>query len=191
VIAYLTGTVKKKFEKSIILDVNGVGYLVYCTMPAISSFGEINEIELYIFTKVREDDISLYGFENFDELEFFKLLLTVNGVGAKTAMDIMSQNLGDVKKAILSEDSIFLSKIQGIGKKTAERIIVDLKGKVNYTAEERIHTNISSENSDHADAMTALMNLGYQKYEIQRVLRTLPAEITEAEEVVTYFLRNI
>jgi holliday junction DNA helicase RuvA len=189
-IAYLTGSIKKKAEKSIILDVNNVGYLVHCPLPTLEKYNEKDEVELYIFTKVREDDISLFGFETASELEFFKQLISVNGVGAKTALEIMSQNLENIKNAIVSKDSLFLSKTPGIGKKTAERIIIELQNKLDWDiADTRQHSPVQASFND--DILNALAGLGYQKYEISRILKNMPAEIKDPEEIVTYFLRNV
>lgn len=189
-IAYLSGEIIKILEKEMILNVSGVGYLIHCPGPTIERT-TLNQIaEFYIFTRVREDDISLYGFETLEELNFFKLLLSVNGVGAKTALDIMSQNLDNVKNAIAGADTAFLSKIPGIGKKTAERIIVELKSKIDFIPLSREHGTVLPSNDDN-EAVDALINLGYQKYEILRVLKNLPGETKQTEEVITYFLRNV
>lgn len=189
-IAYLSGKTLKVQEKSLILDVSGVGYLIHCSGPTLEKISVDEPSELFIFTKVREDDISLFGFETTEELNFFKLLISVNGVGAKTALDIMSQNLDDVKSAIAGNDTTYLSKIPGIGKKTAERIIVDLKSKIDFIPLQRDHNTVLPSNDDN-EAVDALINLGYQKYEILRVLKKLPSDITITEEVITYFLRNV
>lgn len=189
-IAYLNGKTLKVNKKSIILDVSGVGYLIHCPGPTLEKVTIDEPSEFYIFTRVREDDISLYGFDTMEELEFFKLVLSVNGVGAKTAIDIMSQNLDNVKNAIAGADTAFLSKIPGIGKKTAERIIVELKSKIDFIPIQREHGTMLPSNDDN-EAIDALINLGYQKYEILRILKKLPSEITQTEEVITYFLRNV
>lgn len=89
-IAYLQGIIKKKLPKSIILNTGKIGYLIHTTHPLWEKIKEKNELELYIYTKVRDDDISLYGFETLGELEFFKTLLNVNGIGTKLALEILS-----------------------------------------------------------------------------------------------------
>jgi holliday junction DNA helicase RuvA len=190
-IAYLNGTIRKKAEKSLILEVNNVGYLVNCPIPTLEKYNEKDFLEVFIYTKVREDDISLFGFETEQEIDLFKLLISVNGVGAKTAMEIMSQNLENVKNAIVSKDTAFLSKIPGIGKKTAERIIVELQNKLNWdiTSATRDHLNVKQDVND--DILNALVGLGYQKYEIIRILKNMPTELNDPEEIITYFLRNV
>lgn len=187
-IAYLRGTILKKVQKAVILDTGNIGYLVHVPLIVADNLQEKEETELYIFTKVREDDISLYGFENLEQQEFFKTLIAISGVGAKMAIDIMSQNIETVKSAIVSEDAAMLSKIPGIGKKTADRIIVELKNKIDALPLTEGQTTTQSQIDD--DAVSALLGLGYQRYEINRVLNKMPSEIKEPEQIVTYFLQN-
>lgn len=188
-IAFLKGTVKKITRKNIILKAGEVGYLVNIPLPLLETLEEGGIAELFIHTKVKEDDISLFGFETYSELEFFKLLLNVSGIGGKIALDLMSQDLEKVKIAILTGNSEFLSKIPGIGKKTAERIIVELKNKVEADTSRSRPLTLGRELNE--DAVTALMKLGYQKYEIVKILDSLPVEIEKPEEIVSYFLRNV
>lgn len=188
-IAYLQGTVLKKMQKSAIILAGDIGYLVHVPVTVEENLKEKDEVELYIHTRVREDDISLYGFETQDQLDFFKLLLGVNGVGAKLATDILSQKTDTVKSAILNKDTAFLSKIPGIGKKTAERIIVELKNKIDPI---NLMQTVSGQTGEiDGDAVIALLGLGYQRYEINRILRTIPNDIRETEKIVTYFLQNV
>lgn len=187
--AYLNGTIQKKLPKNIILTVNDVGYLVSVPNNLFERLKEKQKIELYLYTKVREDDISLYGFETVDELEFFKLLLNVNGIGPKLAMEILSQNIDKAKIAIMNGDIAFLSSISGIGKKTAERILVELKGKVTVEDISRIHTGLEKDLDD--EIIEALENLGYQRFEIVRKLKKIPETLTTSEEIITHFLRNV
>lgn len=188
-IAFLKGAVKKKLTRSIILDTGDIGYEVYISQPLHEKIGEDDATELFIHTRVREDDISLYGFETFGEIEFFKTLLSINGIGAKLALEILSKNPENVKAAILEKDIAYLNKIPGIGKKTAERIIVELKNKIDWKDVARAPGGLRTEVND--DAVEAIMNLGYQKFEINKVLKDLPKEIEQAEEIITYFLRNV
>ena len=176
-------------EKSLIIEVNGVGYLVHTTAPILRKANEKEDMELYVHTRVREDDISLYGFEIIDELDFFKTLISISGVGAKLAMEILSQKMETVKSAIISEDVHFLCKIPGIGKRTADRLIVELKNKVDWDIIAKPHAAMDDEVDE--DAINALISLGYQKYEINRVLRRMPDNFNKVEEVVTYFLQNV
>jgi Holliday junction DNA helicase RuvA len=188
-IGYLKGTILKKNGKSIILDTGGVGYVINVPAPTADKCFENDAAEFYIHTKVREDDLSLFGFETFEELEFFKTLINVNGVGPKTALEILSLNPDKTKAAILSGDVAFLCKIPGIGKKTAERIIVELKNKIEWADTLRLHANL--EENVNNEAIEALLGLGYQRFEIIKVLNKLPETVKKTEEIITYFLKNI
>lgn len=188
-IAYLQGTIHKKLGKSVIINTGKVGYLVHVPTPLFEKIKEKSEVEFFIHTKVREDDISLYGFETFTELDYFKTLLNVNGIGPKLALEILSLQPEKTKAAIITGDIAFLSKISGIGKKTAERIIVELKNKLTLDDITRLHGTLEHEMND--EVVEALQKLGYQKFEILKVLKTLPEKIIKTEEIVTYFLRNV
>ncbi len=188
-IAYLQGTIRKKFEKSIILDTGQIGYLVHIPLPIIEKINEKEDIELFIHTKVREDDISLYGFESMEQLELFQSVTSVSGVGAKTGLEILSKDPEKIKSAIVSKDVAYLSKTPGIGKKTAERLIVELKNKVDFDITKTPHS--SSDRGEDDAALNALLSLGYQKYEVNRVLKKMPDDIQDIEEIVTYFLQNV
>ncbi len=188
-IAYLNGAILKKLEKAIILDTGNVGYLVYVPAPLYERLEEKQNIELFIYTKVREDDISLYGFETLADLDFFKQLLAVNGIGPKLAMEVLTQDSNKVKAAIVSSNLAVLCKIPGIGKKTAERILIELKNKI--VPDEIGHLHAGLEKEPDEDAINAIMTLGYQRYEIIRVLKQMPLEKASTEEIITYFLRNV
>jgi holliday junction DNA helicase RuvA len=190
-IAYINGKIIKKAQNGFIVDTGAIGYLVHITASTRDKFAEKETVELFVHTKVREDDISLYGFETTGELEFFQMLLNVNGIGPKLALEMLSQNPEKVKSAILTNDLDYLTKIPGIGKKTAERIVVELKSKITVSDLDlsRIHGGTEKEISN--DAVNALMGLGYQRYEIISVLKELPDSVKKVEEIVTYFLRNV
>ena len=188
-IAYLKGQVLKKIGKSAIINCNNVGYAVNLTLSTLETLTEKKETELFIYTKVREDDISLYGFTTTDHLDFFKDLLSVNGIGPKSALEIMNFDLNKTKTAILQENKAFLTSIPGLGKKTAERLILDLKGKI--TPPELMSGIEESDlQTKFEDAISALSGLGYQRFEIVKVLKSTPPELTSTEELITYFLKN-
>lgn len=185
-IAYLSGTVISKQDRTIILNVSGTGYLIYVPRGLKEKTSEGEKLELYIHTNVREDDISLYGFGSKDEWQFFKLLLTVSGVGPKSALEILTMPMPRVKTAIAKKDSALLSTIQGIGKKTSERIIVDLQGKVKEELmEDQIETPVRE------DIMQALISLGYNRQQVAYGLKKIPQELEREEEIIKYFLQNI
>lgn len=188
-IAYLKGTVLQKVTKGIVINTGSIGYLVNITSNLWDTLSIEDEIELFISTRVREDDISLYGFKKSNEIDFFKQLINVNGIGAKMAMEILSSDQNKVKKAIVNGDIAFLCTISGIGKKTAERIIIELKSAIDLNNISDLSTTTS--NKENFEATDALLNLGYNKYEINRILKDLPENISKTEDIITYFLRNV
>lgn len=187
-IGYLQGKIIARQKSTITLLCGQVGYEIYLSSSLLPTLEIGQEKAFFIHTKVSEDDLRLFGFEQQKDLEFFRLVLSVNGVGPKTALEILSQNSDQVKNAIMQENLSFLSKIPGIGKKTAERIILDLKGKVQPETYQELNTELDQ---SLEEVISALMGLGYQRGEVYRIMRDLPAEIITTEEKVTYFLRNI
>lgn len=175
-IAHLTGQIIHRSEEGIILDVNGVGYEITLSTPSLEALAQKTEkISLSIYTAVREDNISLYGFLSHAEKRLFLKLISVSGIGPKLSMTILAgiapQELID---AIYREDLIRLTAISGVGKKTAERMILELKDKlldlVNLPLQEdrKIKKSFLPE-----DLLSALMNLGYNRSEIEKKLEKL------------------
>lgn len=190
-IANLSGKIIRKDEKSFIIDVNGIGYLVSAPLELISKSNVGDSCTLYIRTIVREDAILLYGFDTLEKQIFFDLLMTVTRVGPKLAMDIINATMARAKQAIARKDIAVLASIPGVGRKTAERIILELHEKITATAgtagNEMYEDTDSTKNTD---IIEALQKLGYQRSHISRVLRTLPAEIKKEEAIIKYFLQN-
>lgn len=166
-IARLTGRVEDISGRTVLLDVNGVGYEVICSSSCLASLTLQDEKRVTVYTDVKEESIRLYGFSGKEEKQVFLLLLQVKGVGAKSGLDIISSiETRDLLKSISSEDVAGLSKIKGIGKKTAERIIVELRDKVTNFATERQYTvskSITKEQSAFEDAIEALQALGINR----------------------------
>lgn len=189
-IRLLQGTVYDRSEKNLTLLVNGVGYDV--TIPARLQIEIGTEHVLHIHTHVREDTLALFGFENKNELAFFELLITVNGIGPKMALGILDQPIDAIQNAIFTGNIAKLTQTPGVGKKLAERLILELKGKVDPNNLAPISTSKAS-NSFGADedAVAALESLGYKRNHIQRVLTELPEEATSTEAVIRYFLQRV
>jgi Holliday junction DNA helicase RuvA len=187
-IAYLQGKIIHKSEQQIILQTGSIGYQVFISKRLGEKIQAEQEIELFIYTKVREDEISLFGFPTLAELDFFKLLITVNGIGPKIAQEVLNQEISATQNAILQGNTLFLSKVPGIGKKSAERLVLELKNKiVPVTLEEM--SNLPEENFE--EVFDALATLGYNRYQVNHVLRKLPSHVKSTEEIVTYFLQNV
>lgn len=190
-IAYLKGQILKKTEKGIILDTGNVGYLVSLPTNLLQSVEESAQVEFFIYSNIREDAFDLYGFANYAQLTFFKTLISVSGIGPKSALEILSNDTDKIKAAILNEDSAYLCKMPGIGQKTAKRIILELKNKIEIDTPESLGKNYKSyEAGINSDVLEALVKLGYQRHQISQALRNLPEEMKEAEEIITYFLKN-
>lgn len=173
-------------EGSIVVDVHGVGYVVRAPLFAIEALKAqgVEAVSLYIHTAVREDAIDLYGFTSQEELAFFKQLMSVSGIGPKTALGIL--NTADVlslKRAIAQGDSVTLVKVFGVGKKSAERIVVELKDKMVIIAS-------GTDHSDDAEVMEALMAMGYSATEARAALKTLPRE-GGVNEKIAQALKNL
>lgn len=187
-IGYLKGTVLTKEDRYMILLVGEhTGYRVYTTSQILESVHFDQEIALYIHTYVRDEILDLYGFATPDELRFFEQLIGISGVGPKSATGIMSiAPIADIKKAIIHGDPKLLQKVSSIGKKTAERIIVDLKEKISVTdTEEASGLSIT----DNIQLMEALQSLGYKEGEIRRAMTELPHEKKELSEKIKEALK--
>lgn len=187
-IGYLQGQIIAKQKNTITLLCGAVGYELHLINLLLETLNIGQEKAFFIHTKVREDDISLFGFEKQSQLDFFRLVLGVNGVGPKTALEILNSDMDKVKNAIMQENLAFLAKVPGIGKKTAERIILDLKGKVQPESYQELTLQ---QDRDLEETIAALIGLGYQRSEVYRVLKASPDELATTEEKITFFLRNV
>lgn len=155
-IASLTGTIQRIEKNFIVLDVHGVGYRVFVSSLVLATVREGSAVTLSTHTHVREDALDLYGFLDQDALVLFEELLGVSGVGPKTALGVLSlASPKEVRHAIASGDPSVLTKVSGIGKKTAERIVVELKGKVGVVS--------GGPGNNVLEAIDALMHLGYSE----------------------------
>ena len=196
-IALLTGTIAAKGPDTVILDVQGVGYRVqipfstYFDLPA-----EGEKATLHIHTHVKEDAIHLYGFRSAPEKLFFQLLLTVSGIGPKLARDILSNcQVHDLASALAGGNITRLSSIPGIGKKTAERLILELKDKVarlDLAPPSGKAISAAPSSAVRDDVISALVNLGYKETEVTRVLNSIePPEGAPMEELLRLALKQL
>ena len=172
---YIKGTIEMKLAQSVVVECGGVGFEM--AVPQNSRLylaPEGSEVTVFTYMSVREDDISLFGFDDEDGLLLFEKLITVNGIGAKAAMAILSaMPASEVKKAIVFEDADMLTRANGIGKKTAQRIVLELKDKMkDITVEDLPGADIApaASSSDKQQATDALMALGYSRTEAAAAL---------------------
>lgn len=199
-IAYLYGTIFEKNIPEIVLMVNGVGYLVICSTNTYDKLPKTNEeCGLFIKTIVREDAIDLYGFISKDEKHLFNLLTSVSGIGPKTAIGILgSMNMQDFKAAIALNDIVALSRAPGIGKKTAQRIALELKDKISEEFiisddSSEVDFDVSDKRDARSEALIALKTLGYTQQEasmaIKAVLNSHVGEELHSDEIIKYSLK--
>ena len=181
-IARLNGTLIEKSPPQVIVDCNGVGYEVEVPMSTFYNLPEIgNKIQLLIHFVVREDAQLLYGFGSEQEKSTFKQLLKVNGIGAKSALSILSGvSIDDLVEAVSRQEVGMLTRIPGIGKKTAERLLLELKDKFAVTGSV---TTTSLPKSASYDVLNALIALGYNEREAGAAVKLLPKDVTVAEGI--------
>lgn len=190
-IGYITGTVKAAHKNYLIVAADRVGYKVFVTPQILLSTETGKPISVYTHTYVREDQLALYGFSTLAELDFFEMLLTVSGIGPRLAMSILS--IGDlemVKSGILNEDPTVFTKVSGVGRKTAERLIVELKEKI----EEAVPTGkeeLKELSQTRADVMDVLLALGYSRQEARKALLEVPKDVADSEEKIRLALRAL
>ena len=183
-IAYLKGNLEIKLNEFVIIDVNGIGYKVFMSKTSIEQLPDVgNKVKVYTFLKVREDDVSIYGFNSNEELTMFELLISVGGIGAKSAINILSSiTPSKFALAIITDDVNTLKKLQGIGPKTAQRIILELKDKIKTEDAMQIPTENEDKEileEDFEELIQALQVLGFRRYEINKILPNIKSEKLE------------
>lgn len=172
-IGHLSGKVISSKPTRILLDVNGVGYTVNITITTFEKISELETVSLFIFTSVKEDSITLFGFFTEAEKEMFELLIGVNGVGPKTAQSLLSGiSVNDLKAAIQTADVSRIVAAPGIGRKTAERLVLELRSKVDNISGEGI---FGMQSSIQSEAAAALTTLGYNSKTAEKVVRDILA----------------
>lgn len=185
-IGSIKGKIQHKGTGFIIVETQGLGYKVFVIPTLLVQLKAGDAASLVIHTYVREDQISLYGFQTLPELEFFEMLLTVSGVGPKSALGIMSlASVEMIKSAIVSEDPTVFTKVSGIGRKTAERVIVELK--------EKLKTEVDAQPvaKEHSDALDALTALGYSQQQAREALRAVPKDVIKLQDKVKIALKSL
>ena len=189
-IAQIRGQITALTIKSAIVEVGGIGYRVFVTPQTLAGL-EINQTyTLYTHHHQREDGQELYGFLSMDERDMFEKLLSVNGVGPKSALGVLSRaRVSDIVKAVQENETSMLTKVSGIGAKTAERIVRELAGKLDGQFALGKPGDAKSTN-DEADVITALEQLGYSANEARKALAILPKEIKDPAQKIKAVLKN-
>ena len=189
--AYIKGSLEMKFKNYLVIDVGGLGYKIFMSENAINTIGEIGDIiKVYTYYRVREDDVSIFGFKTQEELRMFELLLSVSGVGAKSALVMLSCiQPSDFAIAVISNDVKVLTQIPGIGAKSAQRIILELKDKLKKEQSEEKLEEVSRSkkseiNNNVQEAISALMVLGFTKKDIEKAFEHLDIDNLSIEDLI-------
>lgn len=197
--SYIKGTIEAKTQNYIILETGGIGYKIFMSQTAIEKLEELGtKKKIYTYMRVREDDVSIYGFITEEELRMFELLLGVSGIGAKGAVSILSNiTPSSFALAVITDNVAKIKSLPGIGVKTAQRIILELKDKLKTTSaisEKTEESNnlekIVEEDSKFAEATAALQVLGYTRKEIEKALNKMDKTLT-VEEIIKKGLNNL
>ena len=199
-LAYIKGKLEMKMTEYVVIDVGGLGYKVFMSEAGIEKLGNIGDtVKVHTYYRVREDDISIFGFNTLEELKMFELLLGVSGVGAKTALTMLTTcTPSEFALAVVTEDIKTLTSIPGIGPKSAKRIVLELKDKIKKEQEvEAIKEEIDKKQEiDNKkidikevkekvnEAIAALQVLGYNKKEIEKALEKIDYKELSTEEII-------
>lgn len=189
-IGYIEGKIVQQSARSVIvLTVSGVGYKLHVANLAIADPNADELYKFFVHHVVREDASDLYGFTDLQQQSLFEQLIGINGIGPKSALEMLTLPVQKIRAAIEQEDVKFLTQIKGLGKKTAERIILELKGKLPDLSD--------GDNAGDTDAgvgedtLIALEQLGYKRAHISKVLDKMPEDVADPEEQIRYFLQNV
>ncbi len=185
-IAYLSGKLLEKQANNVIIDVGGVGYEVSIPLSTFYELGDVgSDVSLRIYTNVREDAIQLFGFNTLRERDLYLKLISVQGIGAKSGITMLSgMSADEIIKAIRSNDLVRLTSIPGVGRKTAERLVIELRDKVGDVSGDGSALDVASRKTMPSDAvfedaLSALINLGYQRNSAEKALNQAAQEGTE------------
>jgi len=192
-ISFLDGVMVSKSPTEITIDVNGVGYSVHIPLSTFEKLDGLNQrVKIFTYLHVREDAMQLFGFATEPERELFRLLISVSGIGPKIAQGILSgMNPVELKQCITAGNIVALTTIQGVGRKTAERIVVELRDKVGKVEETAV-PGAGKETSIRSEALSALLSLGYTRSTAEAALRTVLNERKDLslEELIRQAIRH-
>lgn len=183
---HITGKIFDLKGTKTVVKTGGIGFIIHSTPSYLSKLKTGEEASFWTHTAVRENSIDLYGFETEEELRIFELLITVSGVGPKSGLAIISvAGVKSIEEAVGSGDTSSLTKISGIGRKTAEKIVLELNGKLVTTRKGEKGT------SEDVDVFEALKSLGYRERDIQETMKKLPKDLTGTNEKIKHILKNL
>ena len=188
-IGFLHGKLQARTDDSIILNVGGVGYRVRVSVSTAAELGAVgSEVQVFTHLRVREDELSLYGFATEEELRLFETLMTVSGVGPKVALNVLSSAAANMVTMAIAQGNVdALTAVPGIGKKTAQRIVLELKGKIDVSG----LGDVEELSPLDEDVMNALINLGYSAAEANRAARAVPSNVKVLEDRIRVALQYL
>ena len=196
-IAFVSGILEMKLNGFIVIDVGGVGYKIFMSEASIDSLGNLGDkVKVYTHQHVREDDISLYGFLTMEELNMFELLISVSGVGAKSALSILANvEPSSFALAVITNDTSKLVKIPGVGAKTAARIVLELKDKLKnqdmVSKKENVVKKATINEEELDEAISALQVLGYNRRDIEKVFEKIDLSNLTLEDMIKQGLKYL
>lgn len=202
-IGYVKGTVEGISDEYILVENNGIGYRIFTSGKALADIGKLHQsVILYTYLHVREDELSLYGFPTSEEMETFKLLISVNGIGPKVALSILSAlSVKELSMAVMMGDAKAITKANGVGNKGANRIIMELKDKLKYDDLMSVATGEDDSGSvattewkpdNISDTVLALVSLGYSEFEAMKAIKQIPdAQSMNSDKLLKAALKKI
>ncbi|WP_130806753.1 Holliday junction branch migration protein RuvA [Senegalia massiliensis] len=189
---YIKGIIEEISEDFIVIDNSGIGYKIHTSVNTIKDIKIGEEVKIYTYLNVREDDMSLYGFGMKTELELFLKLISVSKIGPKVGLGILSAlSVDQIKYAIINEDANKLSEAPGVGKKTANRMILELKDKIKDYNIENVEMSNLNVNSNYDESIDALVALGYTKYEASNVISRIDTKNLSTEDIIKLSLSEL
>ncbi|NLI58639.1 MAG: Holliday junction branch migration protein RuvA [Clostridium sp.] len=197
--AYIRGKLEYKYNDCVVIEANGVGYEIITSLSTIEKLGSIGEeVKVYTTLYVREDVMALYGFSTREELKMFELLRTVSGIGPKVAVSVLSSiSPSNFALAVITDDIKTLTKVQGVGKKTAQRMILELKDKIkkeqltSLAVDQSEISDMDGKSSKRTEAVNALMVLGYTASEAEKAVLAAYSEDADLELIIKDALKSL
>ena len=192
--SYIKGNLEEKSNGFVVIENNEIGYKIFMSNSTIGKLGDLHsKVKVYTYYQVREDNISLYGFNTKEDLRMFELLISVSGIGSKTAINMLSNiEASSFAVAVVSNDIKKISSLKGIGNKTAQRIVLELKDKLKAEQElmnvEEVQEAVETEEIS-SEAVTALQILGYNRKDIENVLKKIDVKNLGTEEIIKQALK--
>jgi len=185
-IGFIEGKIIEKKGSKVIVSANGVGYLISVPLSVADKLQNSSNTGLFTYLAVRENSLDLYGFLDASDKSLFELLLTVSGIGPKTALGVMNTaSSSQIEKSVVEQNPSYLTKVAGVGKKISEKIVLELKGKMIANSKDNSLGDVDS------DVVEALVSLGYSQKQARDAVRDLPNDVIGANEKIKFALKNL